>query len=339
MPSDHWNPPPAPQELAHLRSLPQDDVISMARERLLAGSPPGAASEGAPVLQQPALAPAEIPTASAAAAAAAARSPPSSPPGAAVVTVPSPHAYPGPAAAAAPPDPACAVALLGRQLLRCFFVDGRTTPQQFTGRVSAVRHHLRGDGTPQATWVVTYEEDGDVEELEYDEVMEALVPEGGQPRGGVQTPEASTGEPALAPPPSALGVQTDPADPAHAACSASPASLGDSHSAPHPAAAGAGAGSPAPGKRGRPAAPACPGGDPASFLGRRVRRRFYPHGVDTLHWFMGRVSATYADSTARAVWEVTYDDGDLEEILWDDLQAGMAEAARLSGRGEESRGD
>ena len=276
--------------------------------------------------------------ATAAAAATAARSPPSSPPGAAVVTAPSPHAYPGPAEAAAPPDPARAVALLGRQLLRCFYIDGRTTPQQFTGRVSAVRHHLRGDGTPHATWVVTYEEDGDVEELEYDEVMEALVPEGGEPRGGVQTSEASTGEPAAAPPPSAPGVQTDPADPAHAACSASPASLGDSHSAPHPAAAGAGAGSPALGKRGRPAAPACPGGNPASFLGRRVRRRFYPHGVDTLHWFMGRVSATYADSTARAVWEVTYDDGDSEEILWDDLQAGMAEAARLSGRGEESRG-
>jgi len=135
------------EELAHLRSLPLDDVVSKVKQHLLAGSPAGSASEGAPVLQ-PALPPAESLTGAWDLSAAA-------------------------AAAASPDDPA---SLLGRCILRSFYPPGALTSCWYEGRVSSVRLELGGDGRSVVpAWEVVYD-DGDREEMGWEDLQAVLTP-------------------------------------------------------------------------------------------------------------------------------------------------------------------
>jgi hypothetical protein len=79
---------------------------------------------------------------------------------------------------------------------------------------------------------------------------------------------------------------------------------------------------------------AAPPLSPHSLLGRTVRREFAPHG-----WFTGRVTNTRHHGKHGQLWLVKYNDGDKEELSWEDLHGcllpGSAAAAAPAASGEE----
>jgi len=160
------------EELARLRSLPLDEVISRAKQHLLAGSPPGAASEGARAPQQQLALDSSAAESLAAITevAAFAAMPRANATGISVgvQTEPAP-----PAAAATPDDPA---SFLGRAIHRSFYPPGSATPCWYEGRVACVRLDLGGDGRSVVpSWEVVYV-DGDKEELGWEDLQAAMMP-------------------------------------------------------------------------------------------------------------------------------------------------------------------